>query len=204
MGTLVLDPHVEKKVRAERAAAGADKWDEVWEGVYVMSPLPNIEHQILVGKLTTLFEIAVGWTGLGDVLPGVNVSDRDDDWTQNYRCPDVAVILQGGKAINRDTYCLGGPDFAVEVVSPDDRARDKIPFYARVGVRELLVIDRDPWVLELYRLQDGQLIPVGTSTAEKPDVLASAVVTLTFRLVPGAARPRIEVAHSDGEPRWMV
>jgi Uma2 family endonuclease len=203
MPTLVLDPCLEDRLRAERAESGADRWDEVWDGVYVMSPLPNNEHQVIVSKFTGIFEIVIGMPGLGTVFPGANVSDRDD-WTHNYRCPDVAVFLRDGAAIDRDTFWLGGPDFAVEVVSPEERARDKISFYEAVNVRELLVVDRDPWALELFRLQEGRLAPVGVSTVEHPDLLVSTVLPLVFRLVAGEGRPRIDVMQSDGRQRWTI
>jgi Uma2 family endonuclease len=83
-------------------------------------------------------------------------------------------------------------------------AREKLPFYARLGVREVLIIDRNPWALERYRLDSGQLAPAGRSSIEQPDVLASAVLPLTFRLVPGDTRPQIEVTKTDGAERWMV
>ena len=34
----------------------------------------------------------------GVVFAGCNVTDREDDWMQNYRCPDVAVFLKGNPA----------------------------------------------------------------------------------------------------------
>ena len=37
------------------------------------------------------------------------------------------------RAKNCRTHWLGGPDFAVEIVSEDDRTRDKIPFYSESG-----------------------------------------------------------------------
>src|SRR4051812_46605222 len=202
MSVLVLDRVLAEEIKARRVEAGSDRWDEVWDGVYVMSPLPNVEHQGIVARLVSVLDTVIGLPGLGQVFPGVNVTDRDDDWTKNYRCPDVAVFLRGGAATNRGVYWLGGPDFAVEIVSPDDRVRDKLPFYESVGVRELLVVDRDPWALELYRLLEGRLASVGRATPEQPRDLASAVVPLTFRLVPGEARPTIEVAQGEGGPRW--
>jgi Uma2 family endonuclease len=204
MSFLILDHELGDRLRAERAAHGSDRWDEVWDGVYVMSPLPNDEHQEMVTALATVFQITIRWTDRGQVRAGVNVSDRDEDWKQNYRCPDVAVFLRGGHAVNRGTYWLGGPDFAVEVVSPDDQSRDKIPFYEQVGVRELLVIDRDPWALELYRLRDGRLALAATSTLDRPEVLRSEVVPLTFRLVAASPRPLIEVVHEATGQRWMI
>ncbi len=82
---------------------------------------------------------------------------RPSDWTKNYRCPDVLVFLPGNPAEDRGTHWLGGPDFAVEIMSRGDRSRKKLDFYAKVGVRELLLIDRRPWKLELYRRHDDRL-----------------------------------------------
>ena len=104
----------------------------------------------------------------------------------------------------RGAYWLGGPDFAVEVISRHDRSRKKFDFYAKVGVRELLLVDRKPWALELYRLQDGKLALVGKSDLDHPEILASEVLPLSFRLVAGNPRPRIEVAHADGIQRWSA
>ena len=204
MPTLVRDKFVEDEIRAERQARGADRWDEVWEGIYVMAPLPNDEHQFLQSRLNTILDVTVGLGGTGEVRAGVNVSDREQDWKQNYRCPDVAVFMRGTGARNMGTFWLGGPDFAVEIVSPNDASRDKFEFYASVGVRELLIVDRDPWQVELYRLEGGQLAELGRSTASDSNTLRSEVVPLSFRLIAGAARPSIEVTHHDGVQRWTV
>ena len=50
------------------------------------------------------------------------------------------------------------------IVSRDDHSREKISFYEKVGVRELLIIDRDPWQLELFRLASGRLESAGIAT----------------------------------------
>jgi hypothetical protein len=81
---------------------------------------------------------------LGRVHAGANVSDQLDDWRQNFRVPDVLVFLNSNPAEDRDTHWFGGPDFAVEIASRWDRSREKIAFYSSIGVRELLIIDRDP------------------------------------------------------------
>ena len=96
---------------------------------------------------------------LGKVMAGVNVSDREHGWKKNYRCPDVVVFLNHTKAVDCDTFWFGGPDFAVEIASPGDRSREKLEFYAKVGTRELLLVDRKPWSLELYRLDGEKLCP---------------------------------------------
>ncbi|HEY3964831.1 MAG TPA: Uma2 family endonuclease [Planctomycetaceae bacterium] len=203
MVMLVVEPQLEEALKAKRRASGGDRWDEVWDGVYFMSPLPNIEHQLLVGMLTMAFQEVLNESNLGIAFPGINVSDRETDWVNNYRCPDVAVFLHGSPARDLDTHWCGGPDFAVEIVSRDDRSREKLAFYAQVGVRELLIVDRDPWMLELYRLESGELHLCGSSTVDSAVQLQSTVLPLNFRLVRGEKRPQMEIAHRDGRRQWQ-
>ena len=199
---VVLDIFEQEELIERRIDSGADRYDEVWGGVYVVSPLPNDEHQDIVGLFTCAFHSAIRFPGLGLVRPGVNVSDLEDQWEHNYRGPDVVVFLNGTKARNLGTHWVGGPDFAVEVVSRNDRTREKLDFYAKVDTRELLIVDRFPWSLELYRPVDGVLVVVGISTLDRPDILPSEVLPLSFRLVAGDGRPCIEILHADGIQRW--
>jgi Uma2 family endonuclease len=204
MATLIQDFDLSRQLIAERRRSGHDRFDEVWEGVYVMNPLPNIEHQELVGELTYLLASVIKESQLGKVLPGVNVSDREHGWKKNYRCPDIAVFLNESKAVNCDTFSFGGPDLAVEIVSPGDRSREKLDFYAKVGTRELLLVDRKPWSLELYRLDGEKLIRVGKSTLAKREWLTSEVVPLKWRIVAGKARPEIEAVHRTSRKKWRM
>jgi Uma2 family endonuclease len=116
----------------------------------------------------------------------------------------VAVRLEGGRAEIRDAYWLGGPDFLVEVVSPDDQTYEKLPFYEEIATREVLVIDRHPWALILYRLTDGKLPETARGTVENGNTLTSEVVPLTFRLLAGQNRPQIEVTHTADGQRWVI
>ena len=193
-----------ERLKAERAALGLDKRDEMWEGEYVMAPMPNNDHQWIVGELQAIFRSACRKLGGAKSFPGVNVSDRDQGWTQNYREPDLAVFLSGNPAKNRGGHWEGGPDLAVEILSPGDLARDKRDFYAAVGVRELLIIDRHPWSLEVYRARDARLVLVTEATVDGAEVLTSEVLPLTFRLVAGDDRPRIEVTRADGGETWII
>ena len=195
----ITDPWTIEQIKAQRAETGTDKHDEVWDGVYIVSPLANNEHQRLVSRLTTMFQAVVDNGRLGEAFAGVNVSDRIDDWKQNYREPDVAVFLEGTTARDMDTHWLGGPDFAIEILSPSDRGREKLDFYARVNVRELLVIDRDPWRLELYRITRRRLRSVGTSAPKEGEALPRRGSSpWSFRLVADRPRPTIEVVQH----RW--
>lgn len=204
MATVILDREFAAKLREERAAAGADRWDEVWEGTYMMAPLPNNEHQLIASRLAALFQEVVGWNSPVIVQAGANITDRDHGWQHNYRCPDVVVYFPSNPAANRDTHWFGGPDLAVEVTSEDDRAREKIPFYAKIGTRELLIVDRDPWQLELFRLADNQLKSVGTTSIGDGRNLAVACMPLNFQLVSEDNRPSILVTHTVDGHTWNV
>jgi Uma2 family endonuclease len=202
MTILINDADLEQELRAQREAWGADKHDEVWEGVYVMSPAPNDEHQELSGEFYYVLRTVVGRGGKGKVRPGVNITNRREGWRKNFRVPDVAVFLGGTAAENRDTHWVGGPDFGVEIISTGDRTREKVPFYETIGTRELLLVDRDPWALELYRHDGAQLALVGRVTLDKPIPLESQVLPLTFQLRRAEARPEIHIRHRETGQEW--
>ena len=173
MSLLITDLDLAKQLIAEREATDGAAHDEVWDEVYVMSPLPNNEHLKLSAELWLVFRTVLGETGSGTAFKGLNVSDRENGWEKNYRESDVAVILNENPAKDCDTHWCGGPDLVVEILSPGDRASDKRGFYASVGVKELLIIDRKPWQLELFRLTDESLDLVGRSTPDGGESLVS-------------------------------
>ncbi len=204
MAVMVLDPDVEMSLLSERVASEGNQYDEIWEGVYIVTPLPNNEHQELVYEFAYILGKVVARAKLGQVFPGVNLSDRAEGWKQNFREPDVAVFLKNTKAINHDTHWQGAADFLVEIISPGERTRDKIPFYGSIGVVELLIVDRDPWTLELYRHQDGQLVKVGQSSLEAAEILSSETVGLSFQLQAGESRPQIHAVQPATGREWLI
>lgn len=76
MSILVNDPIVAEALLARRRASGGDRFDEVWDGVYGMSPMANNEHQGLLNDLATALTTVIDWQGLGRTLPGANVSHQ--------------------------------------------------------------------------------------------------------------------------------
>ena len=87
----------------------------------------------------------------------------------------------------------------------DDKYRNtKLDFYAKVGSRELLVVDRDPWAVELYRLRGRKLVSVGRSDAANPAVLTSKVLPLTYQFRDGKPRPVIVVTHTGTGQTWTA
>jgi Uma2 family endonuclease len=204
MATVILDREFAAHLREERAVSGADRWDEVWDGTYMMAPLPNNEHQLIASRLAALFQEVVGWNSPVIVQAGANITDREHSWQENYRCPDVVVYFPTNPAVNRVTHWYGGPDLAVEVTSEDDRAREKIPFYAKIGTRELLIVDRDPWQIELFRLASGQLKSVDTIAIGDDRDLMVSCMPLKFQLTSEDSRPSILVTHTVDGRIWNV
>jgi len=199
------DDVLDEGAMESRRLRGVDKYDEVWDGEIHVSPLANIPHQKIVIGLSMVLYTVVDMAGRGQVFSGVNISDRDKGWRQNFRIPDIAVILDGNPAKYCVTHWMGGPDFAVEIRSPGDETLLKIPFYEQIGTRELLVIDRDPWSLVLYRLGENGLVPAARSDLDAPEVIRSEVVPVSFRLVEDGDRPAIEVEYpeADGQVRRL-
>jgi Uma2 family endonuclease len=203
MPVLILDPYLEQRIRAERSDPEKNRYDEVWEGVLVVAPSPNTEHQSIVMKFGSIF-LSVVNPLVDTVLPGTNVSDRDADWLSNYREPDIAAYLSTNPAKDSGTHWVGGPDIAVEIVSPGEDPHDKLDFYAKVNTREVLIVDRDPWKLELYQLQGGKLILIGESEVANASVLTSGVLPLTFQLQAGTPRPPINLTHTKTKQTWTA
>ena len=201
----ILDPDLVRSFIRLRQEQDLDGPDEVWEGVYVVPPLASNPHQGLVGALTGILFHVVNLEGRGQVFPGANVSDRRTDWDHNFRGPDIAVVLADSRAVDCGTHWFGGPDFLVEVQSPGDETDEKIPFYSKIQVRELLIIHRDTRQLRLYRHDGQQLVPVTLVDFEGGKWLRSEVVPLAFRRKALKGGPRTEVCRTDGTPgKWLV
>lgn len=166
---------------AERRRLGHDKKDEVWEGVLHMVPPPSGAHETVTWKLAFALksiadrlglEIRGGTTGLFDPIAG----DR------NYRIPDVVLV----RPDQMSARGLEGAELVVEVLSPYDESRDKFPFYARIGVREVWLIEPITRTIELYSLRGQTFV----RQLPEPTVVTSPVLGVTLEVVDG---PRLRV-----------
>ena len=201
---LIENPRLEEELKEQRKAWALTITTKFWEGVYFMAPPADNDHQKLVAGLTfasmtSSMRLAWGRSSPGSIWPAPVKIGRTI-----IRAPDVVIILASGTAQDQKTCYRGAADFVVEITSPRDRTYEKIPFYGRQGVRELLIVDRQSWTLELYRNQGNGLEKAGQSETQRGDVLSSGVVPLEFRLLPGQPRPRIEVTHVETRRQWMV
>lgn len=204
MPRMILPVEDLKSMIRERRSRGLGRRDEVWNGVYVMSPEADNEHQELATDLAGAVKQAVAIPGRVRSIAGTNVSDRAEGWRKNFRIPDVAVFLPGNRAEDRRSHWLGGPDFAVEILGRGDRSRKKFDFYARVNVRELMLIARAPWQMEIHRHDGTSWSQVGSSSPSSPSLLSSLVLDLGLRLIDGEERPRVEVTRPGHVGCWLA
>ncbi len=139
-----------------RRRTGADQWDEMWEGVLHMAPSPNRDHQDF--ELALAMWLRLNWAEPNGcrVYTRINVAEPGT-WPDNFRIPDIVLLTPARFYIDRNEYFDGGPDVVVEIHSPDDEAYEKLEFYAKVGVREVWIIDRDSKHPEVFELIGDEL-----------------------------------------------
>jgi len=138
----------------ERMNSEIGQWDEMWNGVLHMPPMPNRMHQLFAFRLQSyLWEHWAKPCG-SQVNQEVNLTTPEDEaqWTHNYRIPDLVLLTPDRFGIEKNEYMAGAPLVVVEVKSPNDETYDKFPFYAALGVPEVWVFDRTTRVPELYTL----------------------------------------------------
>lgn len=197
---VVLDPLFTEELLVRRRKLGLDRWDEYWDGVWHMPPAPSIEHQQIEGELFIVLKDVVERAGLGRVFHEVNVADPEKG-LQDFRIPDISVVLVDGHAQIKEAFIAGGPDFVVEIHSPGDETYEKISWYSAQGVREVLVIDRDTKAVALYHAQGGQLVEAAAS----PTPVQSQLVPLRFELVEGSDGSRLSISHREEPTRiWVI
>jgi Uma2 family endonuclease len=137
------------EVLALRQKTGADRWDEMWDGELHMAAAPRRDHQDYEWILETFLRRFWAPLSGGRVYHQINVA-APGGWPNDFRIPDLVLLLPDRFPIDRNEYFEGGPDVAVEIHSPGDEAYEKLDFYFAVGVREVWIIDRDTLEVEIF------------------------------------------------------
>jgi len=178
--------------------------EEVWDEVTYIMPEANVEHDDIAGFFYRAFWAVFGIDERNRIQFRVNLSDRTVGWKSNYRVPDTMVFLAGNPAKLCGTHYCGGPDLALEVLSPDDKSREKLDFYALIGTREVIILDRDPWQLELYQLDQGEMKLAGTIEPGDGKKLSSRVGPIEYQLISSQPRPKVKIVHTKTGQEWVV
>jgi Uma2 family endonuclease len=167
----------------QRRRTGADRWDEMWEGILHMVPPPSGHHQLFGTYLLHALLPAATASGLVGVYE-IGIFRSVDD----YRQPDLVFARR--EFITRRG--LEGPaQLVVEVLSQGDESREKLSFYAAMLVREVLLVDPDTRQFELLRLVGDGYTPV---VANGDDEVQCEAIDAWFSTVAG---PRFRVRTSD-------
>jgi Uma2 family endonuclease len=148
MPTLILDPppHQLEELLEQRRQMGADRHDEVWEGVYHMVPGPGGPHSFVAHQLAVLLDSPARTAGL-HVSQEFNLGLGIDD----FRVPDLGLH----RGLYSGTWTATAA-IVVEILSPADEAWQKLPFYAERGVDELLFVDPGERSVAWLALKDGE------------------------------------------------
>lgn len=138
-----LPPELEALIQRRRAL-GQDRFDEVWEGVYHMTPAPSGPHAVLLHRLDVLLDPNATAAGLIGAT-GFNLGSDPTD----YRVPDSGYLREMPTGV-----WIASAVIVVEILSPGDDTYEKFAFYARHGVEEILVIDPGKHSVEMWKRAD--------------------------------------------------
>ena len=171
---------------ADRRSRGVDRWDEVWDGVLHVPPTPTTYHQRVESALEAILRPLAAARGF-EVFHQLSVLDPRDH-ARNYRTPDV-IVVDPKYLIRRGTE--GPVELAIEILSPDDESREKMPYYAQRGVKELWIVDPDTRVAEVYLLRGHAYVAV----LDMDGVTRAPALELELATLPG---PKLAVRWTGG------
>ncbi|MGL6097786.1 MAG: Uma2 family endonuclease [Fimbriiglobus sp.] len=175
----------------ERSKSDAAQWDEMWDGVLHMPPMPNRMHQDFELDLAAHLKRTWAKPRGCRVHHEVNLTTPEDEhrWTKNYRIPDLVLLSADRFRIDRGEYMAGAPLVVVEIRSPGDETYEKFEFYAGLGVPEVWVFDRDTKAPEVHELAG---IAYKLRSPDADGWLRSPASGVEFRHVrPGSVRVRV-------------
>jgi Uma2 family endonuclease len=168
--TLILEPSSAglDELLERRRASGLDRLDEVWEGVRHMVSAPSGEHADIAQQLAVALDGPSRAAGLIPAMHEVNLGVSEHD----YRVPDGGLHRQRPRGVWHATAAL-----VVEILSPDDESWDKLPFYARQGVDEVLLVDPRERTVHWLGLADSTYTPI-----ERSRLIALGAAELAARI----------------------
>lgn len=166
-----MDPAKKVPTLADLDALPPGVKGEIIEGVLYTMTRPRGPHQrtatMVGGALSGPFDGGRGGPGGWWILaePGIELPGT----------PEIAPDLAGWRrerlpVLPADAPIRVVPDWVCEILSPSTRRHDllvKKPYYAKVGVAHLWVIDLDARTLEAHRLERGLWVEVGVFGDER-------------------------------------
>ena len=196
---------VPRHLLEERRRLGHDRRDEVWDGVLHMALPPHAARQRLNDKLGFFFQLHWQRLDEGRTFPATGVKrpgvpphpELGPDVPSDYRTPDRSFLLPERYERVQGGWIVGGPDVVLEVLSPGDEARAKLPFYFELDVREVLLIDRDTRAVQVLRRGPAafEVAPPDGEGWHTSEVLGTGL-----RREEGPAGPRLHLRRLGADP----
>jgi Uma2 family endonuclease len=177
---------VPEHILEERRRNGWDKRDEVWEGVLHMVPPASTRHNFVADDLLVFLRRVGERRGLL-VARETGVFDPAIPEYWSYRVPDLAMAP---KDLFSERGVEGRAKLVVEVLSPNDESREKLPFYARVGVEEVWIVNPVTKAFELFELDAHEL----TATDPQDGVFRSRALDIAIDVIAG---PKLRLRDAD-------
>lgn len=156
---------------------------EIVQGVLIMSPSPQFNHQRFMMRLSGYLCKQIIEQQLGEVVASpfdVVLSP------QNVFQPDLLVVLNEHLNRIQERCLMGAPDLVVEVISPSSKLYDRVSkhmAYEQAGIPEYWLVDPRAQQIELFVLEGEKYRSLGIFKGEQ---------TLPSRIVPEMTTP---VAH---------
>ena len=153
---------------------------ELVDGEVVQKTMPNASHAAIVAELLAELIVYLRKSREGRALTELRHTDRAEEWVF---LPDISVTLNGRwPAPPADMHgpVEVMPDFAIEVLSPDDqsgRVQQKIAHYMRSGVTLLWIVDPESEIVTVWRQGHQPTIVSGGKLSAEP-VLAAFEIDL--------------------------
>lgn len=157
---------IDKQYLENRKRWGGDRWDEVWEGVVHMAPMPNPFHQDIESELELYLQLHWAKPLKARVRHQNNLAKQGagKKWRDDYRIPDLVLMTPDRFHIIKTTHLEGPPNVVIEIYSPGDESYDKLPWYSELGVPEVWIIDRDSLQPEIYVRKRGRFVKTKAGT----------------------------------------
>jgi Uma2 family endonuclease len=128
---------------------------ELIKGRLVVSPSPNILHQIIVALLLEKLLASARKTGSTAVCAPMDVILSDDTILQ----PDLLYITKQRRGIIRERV-EGPPDLVIEIISGSARRDrvEKLDLYVQYGVGEYWIVDPETQVYDFLINESGRYV----------------------------------------------
>jgi len=168
--TSAAHAHPRVATYADLEALPSNVKGEIIEGVLHTQPRPRVRHSRASAELGHgiygPFDKGVGGPGGWWIFiePGIELPGS----------PEVAPDIAGWRRermpeLPEDGVLRIVPDWVCEILSPSNRTYDlriKFPFYAKVGVAHLWVVDTEAHTVEVKKLSDGRYSDIMVFAAE--------------------------------------